>query len=181
MQEYVVEDNGKIIQCSEEFLESVRKNSVIPREYEFCASFAWTGYEVLEAEAEKITDIVKGVVANNISGTSARCDEVQVSFDRENNNFDIPRDESISCLYDYCGAGRMVVPPKENDILNAEIKFSVYHIDVVRVILRNELLKEECSISDDGFRPWVLQRNLEHELKCSKFVIGEPNVSVKEA
>lgn len=181
MREYTVEDSGRVIRCSEEFLESVRKNSVVSCEYKFCASFAWAGYEVLDVEAEKITDIVKSTVADSIFGTSARCDEVQVSLNRENNNFDIPRDESIGCLYDYCGAGRMIVPLRKNDILNAEVKFSVYHIDVVFVILRNELLKEEYNILDDGFRPWVLQRNLERELKCSKFVIGEPSVSVREA
>lgn len=181
MKEYAIEDNGKVIRCSEEFLESVRKNSVVSCEYKFYASFAWTGYEVLDVEAEKITDIVKNTVTDSIFGTSARCDEVQVSLDRENNNFDIPRDENIGCLCDYCDAGHMIIPPRKNDILNAEVKFSMYHIDVVRVILRNKLLKEECSISDDGFRPWVLQRKLEHELRRNKSVIGEPSVSVREA
>ena len=176
----MIEDSGKVIRCSEEFLESVRKNSVVPRAYEFNASFAWAGREVLNVEAEKITSIVKDVVMNSISGTEARCDKVQVSLERErSNDFDIPRDESIDLLCDHCGAGRMVVPHRENGTLSAEVKFSVYHIDVVRVVLRNKLLKEECSISDDGFRPWVLQRNLECELKCSKFVIGEPSVSLR--
>jgi len=180
MKEYVIEDNSKVIRCSEEFLESVRKNSIISCEYKFCAGFSWAGYEALDVEAKKITNIVKNTVTNSIFGTNAKCDEVQVSLDRENNNFDIPRDESIGYLYNYFETERKIVPPRKNDILNAKVKFSVYHIDVVRVILRNELLKDEYNILDDGFRPWVLQKKLEHELRRSKFVIGEPSVNVRK-
>jgi hypothetical protein len=47
------------------------------------------------------------------------------------------------------------------------------------VILRNKQLKEEGSILDDGFRPWVLQRQLKRELERSEFVIGEVDVRVR--